>query len=438
MKKSNYLIILSLFTFSLLSGQGSQPALDEAEKKTVIDSVCANLEREYIFPEITKKYVSQLRENLRSGKYTLIKNPQEFATRLTADLAAIQLDGHLHINYNPGWIKDAKQRDNRDETAILKEKREEQITNYGFNEIKILPGNIGYLKFNSFSYLEDAFEVAAGAMSFLANADAVIIDLRENGGGSPEMIQFLCSYFLDNPRKHLNSFYFKEPEKTTQYWTYTYLPGKRLDTVDLYLLTSRNTFSGAEEFSYNLKNLKRATVIGETTGGGAHDAKFVILTDNFMMMLPFARAFNPITKTNWEGIGVEPDIQIPANNALETAQVLAMKKLSEKETDPKFKKYYLWTYEGYQSQIQPVTIPVAILNSYVGKFGPRTITLEDNALYYQREGRAKMKMIPLSEDYFGFQEIDYFRLRFIKENNTVTAVEGHTMDGPVDRHMKDK
>ena len=157
-----------------------------------------------------------------------------------------------------------------------------------------------------------------------------------------------------------------------------------------------------------------------------------------MMMLPFARAFNPITKTNWEGIGVEPDIQIPANNALETAQVLAMKKLSEKETDPKFKKYYLWTYEGYQSQIQPVTIPVAILNSYVGKYGPRTITLEDNALYYQREGRAKMKMIPLSEDYFGFQEIDYFRLRFIKENNTVTAVEGHTVDGPVDRHLKEE
>jgi hypothetical protein len=179
-------------------------------------------------------------------------------------------------------------------------------------------------------------------------------------------------------------------------------------------------------------------VIGETTGGGAHDSKFVILNHNFMMMLPFARAFNPITKTNWEGVGVEPDIKMPANEALQTAQLLAMKKLSEKEEDPKFKKYYSWTYEGYQSQVQPMTVPIDILRSYVGKYGPRTITLEDSSLFYQREGRAKMKMIPISEDYFGFQEIDYFRLKFIKEDNKVIAVEGWTADGPIDRHLKDK
>jgi hypothetical protein len=438
MKKSNYLIILILLTSSIFFGQGSQPAIDETEKKTVIDSVCANLEREYIFPEITQKYVSKLKENLRSGKYTSIKEPQEYAKKLTEDLAAIHRDGHLHINYNPEWIKNEKQRAKLDEAAILRNKREERMTNYGFEEIKILPGNIGYLKFNSFSYDEGAFNVASGVMDLLANADALIIDLRENGGGSPEMFQFLCSYFLNSPRKHLNSFFYKEPDRTTQYWTYTYLPGKRLDKADLYILTSKNTFSGAEEFSYNLKNLKRATVIGETTGGGAHDSKFVILNHNFMMMLPFARAFNPITKTNWEGVGVEPDIKMPANEALQTAQLLAMKKLSEKEEDPKFKKYYSWTYEGYQSQVQPMTVPIDILRSYVGKYGPRTITLEDSSLFYQREGRAKMKMIPISEDYFGFQEIDYFRLKFIKEDNKVIAVEGWTADGPIDRHLKDK
>ena len=294
--------------------------------------------------------------------------PEKFAAKITEDLAAIHKDEHLHIWYNPEWIKNEKQRADLDEVAILREKREERTVNYGFEEIKIHPGNIGYLKLNSFSYDMDAFNVAIGAMNFLSNADALIIDLRENGGGSPEMVQFLCSYFLENPRKHLNSFYYKEKDKTTQYWTYTYLPGKRLDKVDLYLLTSKKTFSAAEEFSYNLKHTKRATVIGETTGGGAHDNKFIILNDNFEMSLPFARAINPVTKTNWEGIGVEPDVKVTSDRAQETAQVLAIRKMSEKEEDPKFKTYYLWMYEMYESRLNPVTIRMDVLKSYVGTY----------------------------------------------------------------------
>jgi len=408
------------------------------KKKAVIDSICANLEREYIFPEITQKYIDKLKEYLLSGKYDSIKEPEEFAAKITEDLAAIHRDEHLHIWYNPEWIKNEKLRAALDEEAILRKKREERNANYGFREIKIFPGNIGYLKLNSFSYNPDAFDVAIGAMNFLSNSDALIIDLRENGGGSPEMVQFLCSYFLENPRKHLNSFYYKEKDKTTQYWSYTYLPGKRLDKVDLYLLTSKNTFSAAEEFSYNLKHMKRATVIGETTGGGAHDNKFVILNDNFEMNLPFARAVNPITKTNWEGVGVEPDVEVTSDRALETAQVLAIKKMSEQEEDPEFKKYYLWMYEGYKSRLNPVTISLDVLKSYVGTYGPRKITFKDGFLFYQREGRVKMKMIPISEDYFMFNEIDYFRLKILKEDNKVIGVEGYTADGPTDRHLKEK
>jgi len=438
MKKCSYIAILILLTFSMLFGQSKQPSIDKAEKKAVIDSICANLEREYIFPKITHKYIDKLKEYFQSGKYDSIKEPEKFAAKLTEDLATIHKDEHLHIWYNPEWIKNEKQRAELDEAAILRKKRQERNVNYGFEEIKILPGNIGYLKLNSFSYNTDAFNAATGAMNFLSNTDALIIDLRENGGGSPEMVQFLCSYFLENPRKHLNSFYYKEKDKTTQYWTYTYLPGKRLDKIDLYLLTSKNTFSAAEEFSYNLKHLKRATVIGETTGGGAHDNKFIILNDNFEMGLPFARAMNPVTKTNWEGIGVEPDVKVASDRALETAQVSAIKKMSEKEKDPKFKSQYLWIYEAYKSRLNPVNISVDVLKSYVGIYGPRMITLEDGSLFYQREGRAKMKMIPISEDYFMFNEIVYFRLKILKEDNNVFAVEGYNVEGPTDRHLKEK
>lgn len=438
MKKFAYLMILVFLSFSVLFGQRAQTVVDSAEKKAAIDALCENLEREYIFPEITEKYVRLLRDNLRSGKYDGIAQPQELARSITDDLMSIHRDGHLSVRFNPDWVKNEKSRKELDEAAILLQKRRDRASNYGFKEIKILPGNIGYFKLNEFSYNTDAYDAAVGAMSFLSNTDALIIDLRNNGGGSPEMVQFLCSFFLDNPRKHLNSFSYKEKEKLTQYWTYTYLPAKRLDKIDLYLLASGETFSAAEEFAYNLKNMKRAVVIGETTGGGAHDNKFVILTDNFMMSLPFARAINPVTKTNWEEVGVEPDVKVSRDKALETAQVMASKKLAEKEKDPEFKAYYQWQNDAYNAALNPVSIAEEALRSYAGTYGPRTITLEGGSLFYQREGRTKMKMIPIAEGYFALDGIEYFRIKFIKEGNQVVAVEGHDMAGMADKHLKSK
>ena len=436
MKKFFYFIILIFLSFSVVYGQN--PDIDAAEKKTVIDAVCENLDREYIFPGITEKYIRILRDNLKSGKYDGIKDPRDFAGEITKDLGAVHEDRYLSVRYNPEWVKNEKNRAELDEEAILLKKRRDRGSNYGFEEIKILPGNIGYLKFNGFSYNTDAYDTAIGAMNFLTNTDALIVDLRDNGGGSPEMVQFLCSYFLDNPRKHLNSFSYKDREKLTQYWTYTYLPSKRLDKVDLYLLTSRQTFSAAEEFVYNLKNMKRALVIGETTGGGAHDNKFVILTDHFMMSLPFARAINPVTKTNWEEVGVDPDIKVSRDKALDTARVMAAEKLAEKEEDPKFKAFYKWFYEMYNAALNPVTIDKKVLQSYVGTYGPRKLTLEGGSLFYQRGERAKMKMIPIAEDYFMFDENDYFRLKIIKKGDKVIGVEGRDVNGPTDKHLKNK
>lgn len=431
------LILVSLFCCGLF-GQSPQTAFGKAEKKAVIEALCENLEREYIFPEITEKYVHMLRDNLRSGRYDSIGQPEEFARSLTEDMRSIHRDAHLTVWFNPEWVKNERARKEMDEDAIRLQKRRDRARNYGFQEIKILTGNIGYFKFNGFSYDTDAYEAAIGAMSFLSNTDALIIDLRTNGGGSPEMVQFLCSYFLDNPRKHLNSFSYKDKEKLTQYWTYTYLPGRRLDKPDLYLLTSRNTFSAAEEFTYNLKNMKRAVVIGETTGGGAHDNKFVILSDNFEMSLPFARAINPITKTNWEEVGVEPNVKVSADKALDTALAMASNKLAEKEEDPSFKAIYQWQSDIYESALNPVNVDEQTLRSYVGTYGPRSITLENGALFYQREGRPKMRMIPIADDYFMLEGIDYFRLKFLKEGGRVVAVEGHNPSGAVDKHLKDK
>jgi retinol-binding protein 3 len=203
-------------------------------------------------------------------------------------------------------------------------------------------------------------------------------------------------------------------------------------------LTSNDTFSAAEEFTYNLKNLKRAIVIGEATGGGAHDNKFVILSDRFEMSLPFARAINPMTKANWEGAGVDPDIKVPQDRALGTAQAMASKRLAEAEQDSEFRSYYQWQYDAYNAALNPLLLARATLRSYVGTYGPRTITLEADSLFYQRESQAKRRMIPIAESCFALEGNDNFRLRFLKEGERTVAVEGLNPAGAVDRHLKNK
>lgn len=438
MRRTILALILVTMMISVLHGQAVPPPLDAAEKKAVIEALCINLEQEYIFPEMTEKYVRMLRANLLSGKYEAIVQPQQFAAAVTGDLLAVHRDLHLSLRFNPARVSEERNKKVLDEDAIRRGERRGRSDNYGFKELKILPGNIGYLKLNGFTYDTGAQDAAVGAMAFLSNADALIIDLSDNGGGSPEMVQFLCSYFLANPRQHLNSFSYKDPEKLTQYWTYTYLPGKRLDRADLYILTSDSTFSAAEEFTYNLKNLKRATVIGETTGGGAHDNKFVVLTDRFMMSLPFARAINPVTKTNWEEVGVEPDIKVARDKALATALALASQRLADKEKDPEFQAYYRWQHDIYNAALNPVSVGEASLKAFVGTYGPRTITLEGGALFYRRPGQPKRKLTPISDACFMAEAIENFRLRFIKENDLIVALESYSPAGVNDKYPKAK
>jgi C-terminal processing protease CtpA/Prc len=180
-------------------------------------------------------------------------------------------------------------------------------------------------------------DTVAATMNFVANTDYLIFDLRDNGGGDPAMVRLICSYLFGDKSVHLNDLYMRKENKTEEYWTIPNVPGKKFLDKDVYVLTSNRTFSGAEEFSYNLKNLKRATIIGETTGGGAHPGDFERLTDHFGAFVPVGRAINPITKTNWEGTGVEPDIKVPRDQALKTAYLNALNKAYEKAKDENLK-----------------------------------------------------------------------------------------------------
>ncbi len=302
--------------------------IEAAARARVIDGAIAQLNEFYVFPDTTKKMADAVKAKQKKGDYDSITDGDAFAKMLTENFQELSHDKHLRVNFSPAPMPERPEGPpNADERARYRKDMERM--NCGFDKVEILSGNVGYLKFNFFADPEVCGPTAVAAMNFLANVDAIIFDLRENGGGDPKMIAFISTYLFSEPT-HLNDLWERKGDATHQYWTLPYVPGKRLDGKPAYVLTSKQTFSGAEEFSYNLKNLKRATLIGETTGGGAHPVSGHRIDEHFMIGVPFARAINPISKTNWEGTGVEPDVKVPSADALATAQKLAAEKLGSK------------------------------------------------------------------------------------------------------------
>ena len=306
--------------------------IDAATRTRVIDGAVAKLNEYYVFPETAKKMAEAVQARLKSGAYDAITDADDFASKLTEDLRAVSHDKHLGVNFSAQVIPNREPAANPPppDPATLEQRRTQVVrrNNCAFERVEWLPSNIGYLKFNGFAGPELCGPTVTTAMSFLANVDALIIDLRSNGGGSPEMVAFISSYLFAE-RTHLNNLYNRKEDKTVEFWTRD-VPGTRLAKQPVFVLTSKRTFSGAEEFSYNLKNLKRATIIGETTGGGAHPVSGHRIDDHFGIGVPFARAINPISKTNWEGTGVEPDVKVPASEALEVAKRMAAEQIKKR------------------------------------------------------------------------------------------------------------
>jgi hypothetical protein len=434
-------IVLSLGQAVYAQGPGGAEPDDKpitvSIQKEVIDSVGVALNEIYVFPDVAKKMEKHLRDQYKKNAYKEITSTRDFAQKLTEDMQEISKDRHLHLDYFSdediaGFVNDTLTDDER-----ARNLQAQQRGNFGFRQIEMLPGNVGYLRFDGFSDAGQAGATAIAAMNFLAYADAIIFDLRQNGGGSPSMIQLISSYLFEEP-VHLNSFYIRKEDTVNQFWTQSYVQGPRMTSADAYVLTSARTFSAAEEFTYNLKNLKRATIVGETTGGGAHpvDGRF-FPNFNLAMSLPFGRAVNPITGTNWEGTGVAPDIGAPETEAKDVAYQDALKKILARTKDEERKAQLEWAIEALESKLHPPDIDVASLARYAGDYGPRTIIFEDGALYDQREDRPKYRMIPMAKDLFRFDEIDYFRLKVeTDDNGNPTELIGLYDNGRTDRSPK--
>jgi len=309
------------------------PTVSADERQRVIEELLTNLKRYYVYPELAAKMADTVLIHVKSGEYDRVTDGQTLADLLTQELKEVSHDAHLRMLYS------SVKRPHRPVTPgpppppppelVARYRKEMEESNCTFKKVQILPNNVGYLKLNSFPDPSICGVTAAAMMDKLNQADAIIFDLRENGGGSPGMVALLATYLFDHPA-HLTDFYNRAENSTQESWTLQPVPGNSLADKPAYVLTSASTFSGAEEFAYDLKMLKRATVVGETTRGGAHLVRSYPVNDHFEIAIPSARPINPISKTDWEGTGVEPNVKVTADTALTTAEKLAERELSKK------------------------------------------------------------------------------------------------------------
>jgi hypothetical protein len=283
--------------------------LSSTVRSEVIDTLMNRLHMHYTFPAVASEIVLMLQK--RRGEYDAISEGRPFAAMLTTHMREISHDSHLLVSYEP-------QAANAEEDGAFSAGRRDigEIFNYGFEKAERLTGNIGYLCINSFFSPTIAFRA-------LMN----IIDLRKASGGDLAMLKFLASYFFQSDPVHLNDISWRD--NTQSYWTLPYIPGQRYATKPLFILTSHTTSSITEAFAYDLQSQRRATIIGEVTAGEANPLERFPLAAHFASLIPVGHITNPVTGTNWEDIGVQPDVEVAQKDALQAAYTLALQYMLE-------------------------------------------------------------------------------------------------------------
>ncbi|MFK7771001.1 MAG: S41 family peptidase [Saprospiraceae bacterium] len=314
----------------------SQKNISDNEKNTVIENIKELIDSNYVFIDKVK-YINNSFDSLNlTGKYNDIKDYETFAKVLTDDLVEITKDLHFKVQYNPEFIKSNRERRRQAERENQKKPKEEEDKkidwdlwyakkeNYGFEKVEILGGNIGYIKLNFWQPLDWVKPTIDATMKFVSNTDALIIDLTENQGGYSPTDSYLGSYFFDEESTLWTSSYNRPTGETETEYTFKKIGGERYLDKPVFILVSKNTFSLAEQFAYCMKHFGKAKIIGQTSSGAAHGIYFPEINDNYSIQLPISRSIHPVTKTDWEGTGVIPNINTSDSETFKTAHLNAL------------------------------------------------------------------------------------------------------------------
>jgi hypothetical protein len=321
-----YMLLFALLFVQLLSAQSSTGGLSlgAKERQRVLERAIADLKQYYFDQDIAQKTIDALLAHEQAGDYDAVTDGQAFANLVARHLIDASHDVHFTVEYTRNVFPDFSKPPPPEAQARYKAAMEQG--NCTFEKVEVRPNNVGYIKLNSFPDVAACQSKAESTMNALNHVDALIFDLRDNRGGNGNMAVFLAGYLFDHPEYMFNA---RDPI-TEQTWTRSPVAGSLLVDKPVYILTSSRTYSAAEQFSYDLKMLKRATLVGETTGGASHEGVLHNLDDHFAIGIPEHRPINPYSDKDWAVTGVEPDVKVGAADALATGEKLAQRKVHKR------------------------------------------------------------------------------------------------------------
>ena len=428
------------------SARVTAPAFDGAHARELAESAAGAIDSMYVDAAAGRKIAARIRERAAAGAYDAAPTPSSLADVLTRDLQEFGNDRHLLVRFEPTFSggprirRDAVEK-GKDEGEPLSPGRRvvredhggapaprgdgrpvrivrgpgpgpgdpaetdaRRRSNFGFRSVERLDGNLGLVDIRGLVPLASSKETAAAAMAFIANTEAVILDLRDCPGGSPDTVSFLASYFFGPERRELFSRYDRVTGETTTEHTFDELPGRRMPDTDLWILVGPNTASAGESLAYLLQQFGRATVVGERTAGAGHNNVILPIGDGLVLSVSVGRPIHPRTGKGWEGEGVKPDVAVPAGTALAVAHAAALRRLEQSSTDGRRRRELAWAIERVDPARPRPRLSAADLDAYSGRYGERSVAVESGRLVCRvANGRART-LEPIGRDVFSWDE----------------------------------
>lgn len=405
------------------------PTITTQQARAAADEVIRLIEAHYVFPDKRAAIAGALKASRDAGKYD-VTDPMQLGALVTADLLMAANDRHLGLSFNPERYE-ALTKPKADGQSSPWASESQRRHNYGYEEQRVLPGNVRYISVNGFMWdKKDAPASVDAAARFLSGGDAIIVDLRRNGGGDSDAVQRLISYFMPTAGQELMKFHDGLTGKTDVTRVMGSLPAPRLTGKPLYVLIGNGVASAAEEFAYHVQQFKLGTLVGRKTAGAANNNSHYPVAPFFVASISVGRPEHPVSHTNWEQVGISPDVEAAPDAALERALLLALKKLGESGPEA-YRADYAWDAQALEAKANPVTLSEQELDAYAGTYGVRKVFRQGKSLYWQREGRDPVMLVPLGRDQFGFTDQADVRVQFKRDNGRVVGFDHVTAKGVI-------
>lgn len=410
--RATALVAISLIgASSLAAAETSRVQLSAEQRQAALTAIKATFEQRYVFADMRPKILERLDEAQRSGRYES-DDPAAFADRITEDLQAVSRDKHLGLHVDPAGYGAALAQPESDAGEEALWRRQALRNHHGLTELRVLPGNVRYLRIAGFEWTPDETGLAYDdAMRFLKDGDALIIDLRGNGGGSHSAVRYLVSHFLDDGMLEMTFVEGSSPGEQSH--TLEYLPAGRLRGIPLYVLIDGGSASAAEAFAYDVQQFKLGELVGVKTAGAANNNDLLPIAPAFILSISTSRPVHPVSNSNWEGVGIEPTVAAASSQAFDTAYLLAVERLAQKRgVSPENLADYEWARIGASARLHPVTIATKKLRSLAGQYESVDVAFRDGALWLTRPNRPTGRLLPLTADgLFAVEGNDTLRVR---------------------------